>query len=643
MVHWDMMQRRSLLWTTAGAMALACCLAGVCQVWAFSEMRTEGRNRVVLGAPCELNQETNLAIRSRQGVRSKPSADSILVARSSRADVARRPVELRAPAHHVASASSRGQSEAAHNSISDEFSTTSSDLSAMSLLAPGEQTRQSASREPAGSSEGKPLELLPTEILVPGYSIPPEFARPADVHGPQDIATPAYPSAPGYPSTPPYPAAPTDVTVGERDAALPESNSAADESSPADTEFDPGVRAGNVATEPDIAAVDSGITATDAADAVGSGADSRSETATTETIDTETSDTKSSSTETQTADSPTTESVDESDALSWPAFPAESSTARTPESPEQSEVASPSETPLPRSRIMADARLLTDVARMARPHVEQGFSLAGRQAHFAARSEFIQALRSVAQSYDTVGGTSYHSRALAEGLRALEEANDFIPSGASLEAGLDLAEIVGSHRTAALKDRVDEHTTALVAIQHYYTYAQVRLADASAGDPTASWALFGLGKLYAEMGAQSALGITAATPKCIVFHQAALGSNTNNYLAANELGVLLVRYGRYQEARHVLQHSVAVCGEAASWHNLAVVHQYLGEHQLAAQAQQMGDSLKGIRTAHSELYPIRWIEPQEFNRQTAPPMNPELQRSTPSNQLARRNRSGSVR
>ena len=56
--------------------------------------------------------------------------------------------------------------------------------------------------------------------------------------------------------------------------------------------------------------------------------------------------------------------------------------------------------------------------------------LAGRRAYFSAREEFIQALRTLSQAMDVQHGTNAHSAALAAGMRALEEAKDFVPRGA---------------------------------------------------------------------------------------------------------------------------------------------------------------------------------------------------------------------
>src|SRR4051812_6652490 len=87
------------------------------------------------------------------------------------------------------------------------------------------------------------------------------------------------------------------------------------------------------------------------------------------------------------------------------------------------------------------------LAKQLLPATQRGYHLAQRGAFFAARTEFIQVLRRVAQAKDTSVGTDEHSRQLAAGLRAMDEADDFVPQGAQLEAELDVRKVASAHRT----------------------------------------------------------------------------------------------------------------------------------------------------------------------------------------------------
>ena len=71
-----------------------------------------------------------------------------------------------------------------------------------------------------------------------------------------------------------------------------------------------------------------------------------------------------------------------------------------------------------------------------------------------------------------------------------------------------------------------------------------------------------------------------------MFYQAALLVAPQNYMAANDLGVLLARAGNLRDARAMLEHSAANGRQSTVLHNLATVYQKLGRNDLAAQANQ---------------------------------------------------------
>lgn len=259
------------------------------------------------------------------------------------------------------------------------------------------------------------------------------------------------------------------------------------------------------------------------------------------------------------------------------------------------------------------------VARVAIEKTRGGFLLARRGALFAARSDFIGALRLLAQAQDAQHQSKRHSQALADGLRALEESDDLVPRGSQLEANLNLAAIVRSHRTPVLVGVDVEEMPSVEALQRYYTYAQERLAEATGGEPAGSMALHGLGKVYAIMARENQTGFVMADSKAMVFHQAALLVDSRNYLAANDLGVLLCRIGRYDEARDSLLQSLAVWPQPRTWGNLAVVHRNLGEHDLAQQAQrrslamlQQAQGTSDAAAVAGSKYNVRWVDPSEL-------------------------------
>lgn len=262
------------------------------------------------------------------------------------------------------------------------------------------------------------------------------------------------------------------------------------------------------------------------------------------------------------------------------------------------------------------------IANEADGHSRHGFDLAGRGACFSARSEFISALRMLAQALDTEAQTRLHSQALATGLAAMREADDFLPSGAKLEADLDLRGIVGRHRTPVLKGTDPAGLTPMVALQRYLTFAQEQLAAAVGGEVAGSMALRGLGKVHEAMAERRLQSVQIARPKAMAFYQAALLACPQNYLASNDLGVLLARSGRPEDARLALEHSLSIQQQPTSWHNLAMVYQQLGRADWAQLAQHRSASLqppdKTKPSGHSGAAgSVQWFDPQTF-AQTSP-------------------------
>lgn len=269
---------------------------------------------------------------------------------------------------------------------------------------------------------------------------------------------------------------------------------------------------------------------------------------------------------------------------------------------------------------------LASAARQTDLHVKRGTDLGNRRAYYSSRAEFIQALRVMAAALDVEHRTDGHSQALAAGLKALDESDDFIARGQTFESDLNVARIAAIHRTPVVRSDA-EGITPRVALERYYTFAQEQLASSMGSAPAGSAALTALGKLHAVLADEQPSEMVAAQAKAMALHQAALVVDVNNPVAANELGVLLARFGRPKDALAWLQHSASLAAQPATWHNLAVVHQQLGEANLAEQARHQESALaqRTGRRATSPLPDIRWVSPRELDAspadRPAPPTN----------------------
>jgi tetratricopeptide (TPR) repeat protein len=257
---------------------------------------------------------------------------------------------------------------------------------------------------------------------------------------------------------------------------------------------------------------------------------------------------------------------------------------------------------------------LVAVARQADVHVGRGLRLAERGALFTARAELRQALMLSAAALDEQRNTHAHSRALNNGLRALREAEDFLPVvRATGRGGRTVAPIIQGHQTPVLHGEPSDELDASRAIERYLSYAQEQLA-AAAGDlqPAAS-ALYALGKL--ELAAARDIG-SLESARAAVYLQAALIVNPRHALAANELGVLLARHGRLVEAKAALAHTLRIASLPAAWRNLSIVHNGLGETDLAGQADREWRQAAGaepqVGAAAGGTPTVQWVDPATF-------------------------------
>ena len=87
------------------------------------------------------------------------------------------------------------------------------------------------------------------------------------------------------------------------------------------------------------------------------------------------------------------------------------------------------------------------------------------------------------------------------------------------------------------------------AMSRYLTFAQEQLAGCTAGVPAGSAAPFGLGKIYPVPESMHGPADRTHGAKAVAIFQAALLAE-RQYRAANELGVLLAKFGRLPEAKN---------------------------------------------------------------------------------------------
>lgn len=281
------------------------------------------------------------------------------------------------------------------------------------------------------------------------------------------------------------------------------------------------------------------------------------------------------------------------------------------------------------------------VSRRAMKLVRKGQSLAVRNALYSARADFVQALRLIAQAEDELHGGLQHTTSIAAGLLALQEAKDFVPSGRGRWSDqFDVHVISAAHGTPVIREQIGDgkqqsKLTPWQAQQLYYAFAEKKLTEAAGHDAVASAALSSLGKLYVGRDGTSSEDNLVSSAQAMSYFKAALQVDSRNYMASNELGVLLARYGKLQDARQVLQHGVAIEKDSPPlWRNLAVVHQRLGEIDLERRARNefnlASRRIESGQSGNETGGTIRWVDAKSFAGLTPPNERPRIAEQPPT-------------
>jgi hypothetical protein len=113
----------------------------------------------------------------------------------------------------------------------------------------------------------------------------------------------------------------------------------------------------------------------------------------------------------------------------------------------------------------------------------------------------------------------------------------------------------------------------------------------------------------------------------MALQHAALTADSRNFRAANELGVLLARYGQLQDARGVLLHGLSLHPTPSLWHNLSVVHERLGEADLARRAKYEYELALRQAPRDPRTSRVQWVSPDVFARSTRTPADQPVQRT----------------
>jgi hypothetical protein len=252
--------------------------------------------------------------------------------------------------------------------------------------------------------------------------------------------------------------------------------------------------------------------------------------------------------------------------------------------------------------------------------IDNGVELARHGAVHAARDEFVVALEMIGHARDSEQGHPQAHRAIVAGLNALTEADDFVRTD-PLASKAGMRGLVAAHRTPVLKNVDVDAITPPIAISKYCEYASQQLVVACHDVPMAAKALFGLGRIEVAMG-RSIGAPTVGCPKAMVLFETAVQIDPQHHQAANELGVLLARYGQMDRAAAVLQKSVRAKGTAEGYYNLAVVYREMGLPHDAdaalAESRKFGSVESTVKERRNAPVDIQLVDLATFQERSPP-------------------------
>ena len=249
--------------------------------------------------------------------------------------------------------------------------------------------------------------------------------------------------------------------------------------------------------------------------------------------------------------------------------------------------------------------------------------LAAKGAAYSANAKLTEVLQLIADHLDAEDGGADHSAALSLGLTALREAEDFSRIGSSPGGSTDVASRALGHTTPVLRDKDTARMARVQALELYQSFASRQLAQAVMDVPEGSMALYHLGRLQPFLSDGRDQNTVMVTARMIALQEAALLADADNYRAANELGVVLAKNGRWQASRKALSYSIDIGRRPETQRNLSLVLHKLGDEQaardmftLAVKRQREWQLRKPSRESDERRSIVRWVDAQEFSSRT---------------------------
>ena len=262
-------------------------------------------------------------------------------------------------------------------------------------------------------------------------------------------------------------------------------------------------------------------------------------------------------------------------------------------------------------------------------HIEYGKTLSRRGAAYTARQEFLSAMQLIAAANDKTSGDNRHSKALRMAMLTIKEAGDFSVASSEQQIQMDVASVVETHRSNVISKAQAANLSPVQAMNRYFARAQEQLDLAGGRSVVSAEVFYCMGKLHTLLSrTQKVLG-PYETAESVVYHQAALLSDNQHHRSSNELGVLLARSGRLEQAKLLFERSLMAQPTVRTWQNLAEAHRRLGEVDYANQAtnevQMLASGQLPAAQSNIQWKPVNQFNadaPIEFNQQRVAELPP---------------------
>ncbi|MFO0916757.1 MAG: polysaccharide biosynthesis/export family protein [Planctomycetaceae bacterium] len=255
---------------------------------------------------------------------------------------------------------------------------------------------------------------------------------------------------------------------------------------------------------------------------------------------------------------------------------------------------------------------------------KESLKLATKGATYSANAKLIEILELIADNIDADEGASDHSAALAAGLTALRESEDFVSSSTHPTNRSRIADRAVGHSTPVVRRIPSEGITRLEALEMYHSYASRQLAKAVAGVPAGAETLCQLGRLQPFLRERRDQQSNVVTTRMVTLQEAALLADPQNYRAANELGVILAKSGQLRAAKESLIYSAYIGKRPETLRNLSVVLNKMGDHEsaktmLALAVKQQNEPKTEVASKDSDEHQslVYWVSHQEFAERAA--------------------------